>query len=691
MAFPAVLFAQDSKDTVVEQKIQELTSVWKQYNSLSSQDFTFTGMGPVHDLLDRSSYATDTTYNNYLAALHNANMNSVKDDYGLRVTGNIADNFKSPVVIEDNIIYRTRVQAGVDWDIFKEGYYGTKIKMQKEENDYLLQKLEHEQQNRSDLFVDKYARVLYMYNIQKIKVLEKRREINARKLDLARQLNILKEIPYVDVIQVDQAMTDIDGMFMVYKSYNDLVSQRISMKDLPGDPFPLVDLDFQELSSRVVQLQSDQRMADSIIALKIKDLELQMAPVNSISLTASLKYNYYYIDQSVGSRDFVSVGVGFSMPFPLGKKNDIKRLGAEEQLLKYESKSAVKQDAYEELLNTVYEYRYKLKQYMNFSEKRVRYRELLRVERVKEQFGDEEFNPLTALNLLDELLAVNVEMLDLQQQMYLQLLKIADKYPGLEISGCIKPFSLPEASTGEQKMNTSVYIWSSAFDDYSNNYIAEYLLLNHVNHVIVSVRKNGANATRTSALIDTLAQRGITCEMMTGNNDLLKKDVKPFIDSLLSGMNVKNITGIHLDVEPHTLKDYKANEQKYLQQYVNMVKAAAEYCKAKGIKLSVSIPLYYPEDVLKDIYANCDKVYLMAYEKPDLDFIQKKTTEEFALGKDKTVIALRAEDFATRHDMEVFMAKLSDKLKTDRFALHDLSRMISLDQDQLKNNKEDER
>jgi hypothetical protein len=682
--------AQDAKDTVVEQKIQALKDLWKKYNSLSGLESSYSDMGAVTRLFTPVTSSADTTYYMYLTAYRNASLNALHDDYGLSLNANLADNFGSAVIADDNLVYRMRVQAGVDWDLFKEGYFGRRLKAQQMENTYLINKLEHQRQNTSDQFVGRYAGVLYLYNAQKIKVLEKRREINIQKLDLARQLNQLKEIPYVEVIDVDQALTDIDGMFMVYKSYNDLMKDNVNTKYLPETPLPLVDIDFQLLAGQVMKLETSRPNTDSIIRLKVRNQELQNDPWNRVSLKASFKYNYYFIDNTVGSRDYFSLGVGVSVPFPFGKKSDQKVIDAERQLLNYEAQGTPNQEVYEELMNSLYEYRYKLKQYMNFNEKKQRYRELLRVERVKEQFGDEEFNPLTALNLLDELLAVNVEMLDLQQQMYLQLLKIGNKYPGMDLSGCIKPFVLNSITEEENTMNTSIYAWSAALDDYSNNYIAEYLVLNHISNAIISVKRGGAGNQRTAALIDTLFLHGITVELMTGNNKLLKGDVKTALDSMTAGIDLRHVSAIHLDVEPHALKDYKANEQKYLQQYVKMLNEAATYCRTKGLKLCVSIPLFYPEEVLKDVYALCDKVYLMAYERPEVDFIEKKTAEEFRLGKEKTVIALRAEDFATRHDMEVFMAKLKDKLKTDRFALHDLGRMVDLDQGQLKNSKKED-
>jgi hypothetical protein len=682
--------SQNAKDTVVEQKILALTGIWKKYNSLSSQELAFSDMSNVTRLFTRTIIPEDTNYYSYLTAFRNASIDATKDDYGLKLNGNISDNFGSPVIADDDIVYRMRVQAGLDWDIFKEGYFSAKIKTQQLENRYIINKLEHQHQTTTDLFVNKYAGVLYLYNEQKIKLLEKRREINVQKLDLARQLNLLKEIPYVQVIEVDQSLTDIDGMFMVYKGYNDLMKDKVDQKEYAKDPFPLLDIDFQQLAAQVMKLETGRQNTDSIIDLKIKNLQLETDPWNTISLRASFKYNYYFIDNNIGSRDYFSLGLGVSMPIPTGKKNDMKVIDAEKKLLQYEAQGTPNQDVYEELMNNLYEYRYKLKQYMNYNEKKIRYRELLRVERVKEQFGDEEFNPLTALNLLDDLLAVNVEMLDIQQQMYLQLLKIGNKYPGMDLTNCVKPFQLPSSLKEEKKMNLSVYAWSAAFDEFSNNYMAEYLVLNHMTNAIISVKRGGANNTRTAALIDTLYQHGITTELMTGNNKLLKQNITPALDSMITGIDLKHVRGIHLDVEPHTQKDYKGNEQKYMQLYVKMVKDAAAFCTTKGIKLYVSIPLFYPEDVLKEIYSVCDRVYLMAYENPEVDFVERKTVEELKLGKEKTVISLRAEDFATRHDMEVFMAKLSAKLGIDRFALHDLSRMVDLDQGQLKNTQKED-
>jgi hypothetical protein len=140
------------------------------------------------------------------------------------------------------------------------------------------------------------------------------------------------------------------------------------------------------------------------------------------------------------------------------------------------------------------------------------------------------------------------------------------------------------------------------------------------------------------------------------------------------------ITALHLDVEPHVLADYDSNKDKYLNQYVELLKKAKLYCSQKGLKLSVSIPVFYPEPILKEIYAQSDFVYLMAYEHPNADFIIRKVKEEFALDATKTVIALRAKDFKNRNECEKLINELNTTMNASRFALHDLETFVKLDE-----------
>jgi len=303
------------------------------------------------------------------------------------------------------------------------------------------------------------------------------------------------------------------------------------------------------------------------------------------------------------------------------------------------------------------------------------------VERVKEKFGDFEFNPLSALNLLDEMLSVDIEMLDLQQGMYLQLLDINSKIPGSDPASFIKNFSFDTMNITQNNTNKALYIWSEAQTKYTSEYIEEYISLNKISTAIISLRKDQSNKMEAVNLFSKLFSKGIKSELLLGNNKLLSyKDPFIYFDSLISGIDLKMISAIHLDVEPHVLNDFETNKEKYLNEYIALLKNTKLYCTQKGVKLSVSIPVFYPETILKEIYAYSDLVYLMAYEHPNADYIIKKVKEEFALDANKTVIALRAKDFKNRTECEKLINELNKTINATKFALHDFETFVKLDE-----------
>jgi hypothetical protein len=110
-----------------------------------------------------------------------------------------------------------------------------------------------------------------------------------------------------------------------------------------------------------------------------------------------------------------------------------------------------------------------------------------------------------------------------------------------------------------------------------------------------------------------------------------------------------------------------------------MLKNARQYCDSNQFQLSVSIPLSFPDEFIPQIFALCDKVYLMAYENTNIDFIQRKSAEEFAAGKDKITLAFRFKDFKSKIDLYDLIEESRKRFGIDRFALHDFSSMTAAD------------
>jgi hypothetical protein len=77
----------------------------------------------------------------------------------------------------------------------------------------------------------------------------------------------------------------------------------------------------------------------------------------------------------------------------------------------------------------------------------------------------------------------------------------------------------------------------------------------------------------------------------------------------------------------------------------------------------------------------------MAYERPDIEFIQRKSAEEFALNREKTIISVRTKDFPNRLVMEKFIELLDAELNLSRLAIHDLGTLFELDYQSSMNEK----
>jgi len=326
------------------------------------------------------------------------------------------------------------------------------------------------------------------------------------------------------------------------------------------------------------------------------------------------------------------------------------------------------------LLNYYYEYQYKLKQFKNLYHKRLVFLELLRTERVKHDLNDMEFNPNTALFILDDYWSNAIELLDLKQDMYKILLTLKTKLPNVNITEYTKPLNLNNLNIASSNPPfKAVYVWSDAFKNHSQTVINEYCKVNEFNPILISYNTNKIYLQDVSEFISKNYTSNI--HLMLGSNKLLKTGLVGYLDSLKNNIKLSFVKGIHLDLEPHTLPGFKENKESSFENYIAILKQAKKFADDNKLELSVSIPLSYPENVLEEINKNCNTVYLMAYENIDPDFIIKKSAEEKAILKTKCVLALRTKDFDNRTDMDQQFKKLG----FEKTAYHDLDDLIKFD------------
>jgi hypothetical protein len=241
----------------------------------------------------------------------------------------------------------------------------------------------------------------------------------------------------------------------------------------------------------------------------------------------------------------------------------------------------------------------------------------------------------------------------------------------------IKHFNFSSLNPNDSINKKSIYIWSKTFKAYSSDILIQYIKTNQLNNVVLSIKEDSIDNQNQFCRI--LSENNIGVEIMIGNNKAFsEKDFQQYLNTKLSKVDFKSINGIHLDIEPHTFPDWKDKKSEYLAKYIELVKQASSYAKEKNIKLAISIPLTYPEEVVNELFKNVDLIYFMAYENVKEDYLSRKLLS-FEKNKEKIVVAFRTEDFVNRGAMDQFIATFQSKYNFEKIAIHDLGRLILLD------------
>ena len=663
------------KDEAVSKLIRELSALWD-----ANKEETFNSLLDNKSKKSTNLKITSSTIvkNNRVDLLVKRNLieqKLYKKDLGFNFTASYQRNTKTPFLDpEDVVIFKQKAQAGLDWDLLRGGFYDNRLKAKVLSKELEWIKNSNYAQKTTRPFLLSAQQVVTNFNKRKIIILEKRLELNTKQMELIEKLWALKHISKDNYLKALQNKADINGQFELYKSFSDKAEHlKLSAKDTIE--LPLLDLDFDKLISKIDYAQTS---GDSTLpAYLIENARRESSFLREVSLKAYARYSYYDIySQNIPDRKFMSYGVNLSVPLVFNQKEKRELYLINKQI------DNLKQPQVEPgveylLLNYYYDYRYKLKKYYNLVEKRNVFAELLRTESVKQEFYDLEFNPNTALLILDDYWSNAVELLDLHQDMYKTLLSIKEKVPGAEISDFTFPVTVKDNikdSTFIPPPIKAIYIWSKSFTASSTfSMITDYITLNGFNQIVVSYKYDKAYLQTLNAFINKNYTAKIS--LMIGNNKLINGGIPVYLDSLAKSIPLTFVKSIHLDIEPHTFDDFKTNQASYFAKYIQVLSDADAFCKKQNLQLEVSIPLSYPDDVLDKIFSVCNKVYLMAYENIDPDFIARKCEEEMKRGKSKIVLALRTKDFENRAQMEEHFKKLGIK----NIAYHDYETLLELD------------
>jgi hypothetical protein len=377
------------KDSLVSDYIQKLGSIWTQNSNQSFNSYLYSS----NDALSQISYffnfkdeAFDEVFRKKIIAQEKVLSQEqliYKKDKGFNFIAGYQYNFAPPIADADEmVVFRQRFQAGVEWDIFRSGLYENKTKVKQLK--YKQQALNYQRSKSFSNLVLKnnYNMIIYLLNEEKIEVLNARKGFVESFKDITAQLLSLNQITKESYIKVIQHLNDINYQINIYKRYNDLYSKFKASKPQKVS-LPVFDINYEKVAEKMINAT----VVDSADYYNMLAATDQNYFLKDMSLKPNLKYNFYDVYNSASvNRTFLSAGINLSVPLAMNhnlkKQRDV--MNAELQAV---TKSHFGMDTQNVVLNSLYEFSYKQKQYANLLQKRQLFEELLRNEKVKQQYG----------------------------------------------------------------------------------------------------------------------------------------------------------------------------------------------------------------------------------------------------------------------------------------------------------------
>jgi hypothetical protein len=667
------LFAQPQNEQKVTATIKTLQKIFENEESRLSQEKPISRDSSVITFLSKltiqqkdSSYSYDNYYDAYEKLL--------KKQTGLAISGDAIQNFnQSQVDPEEGMLFNRRYSAGLEWNILKDGFFDSRsqLKTLPAERNYF----NHLASNESkDDFGVKMNECIYWFNEHKKSLLVERERILNRQIKYLEDLYFAKKIDKEQLLRSQTRIAEINGMKGIFNSYNQHIDSKFDSTLLAAE-VPLFDLNYDYFFG----ILNSQELADSMRLFLEENLSRQNAWYNDVRLKTYAKYNVFdLLTADPAYRRFFSVGVSVGIPIPFTNKEQtaVNKYKSQKQL--YTLDSDLKNQRIE-LLNLAYEFRYQLKQYIVFHQKRVLANEAIRRERVKAKMLDADFNPLHGLELIDNLLQIDIELLDLKQNLYIKLLRIHSKQNELPLDSMIVQLDLPNYFDFEDETQRGVYVWSKVFETQNPSFIHEYIVYNQFDEAYIAVSENDKLIASKTTLAKALNKSEIDVYPMIGQNKLLDSDdFKGDLEDLLKPFNGWKVAGIHLDIEPHVRPDWKTNKAELMTRYSEIIDQAKVICEAKGWKLSIDIPINMDTAHVNAMFPKVDMIRFMCYENVKQEYLVRKLSA-FAANNNKAMIDLRTEDFKSRDEMELFAKALYKETGIKAFGFHDLYRLIELD------------
>ncbi len=599
-------------------------------------------------------------------------------DWGVRLTTHYLYNFQEGFLFDEGLTFRDRAYIGIEWNLLGNGLWeairNQRLQVLEARSLSLLQS----EKDRRSRYAWLYNGIITMFNRAKIRRLQQRLDFLNRALAILGDLYAYRLLRWDDIQKWQQDRDLVSTLLRTYQTYNtpSFVSftgtplGQLAWPDLDIDSLPIVNLDAGVIL-RSAQLRYP---VDSLLDLTQSRLALQYSPWKDLRLRLILRYTLY--DRLFGrGRDFLSVGAALSFPLSAHLFNYGKIRKAELQLQRFRLNEERAQRI-REVQNILYEYQYKIADYIKFVHKKRILMERLRREAIKHDLGDPNFQALAVLQDLGELHAVEFEMLEIQQQLYLMLARLTQYVPVSDLLGAMKRLILPEAPAFPGA-SLAAYLWSSGFQK-NNEFLLWFLKTSGIEKVFLSLSKK-VDREKAYQFVTQAHDIGLKVYGLLGTSLSLQSDPQMVLEKVRAWAMVP-FDGIHLDLEPQQQTDWKQKQQAYVALWVRILDGLKPWLQRQGWALEVSIPWNLDTTAIRALETRVDRVWVMVYGKRALSRVPKLIREEQNLLGPKLGLALSTKDFKTRPALDQWIRHLENTLDLHEFALHDVEGLLELEE-----------
>jgi hypothetical protein len=371
------------------------------------------------------------------------------------------------------------MQAGMQWNILDNGLVENRsIARELEPENRVMQFRSISQRSRND-YIAKWESVTKAFNRKKLEILRIRREISTLIVPSLWHLQQLNLVTREDVLKAESRSAEIQALFAVYGNFNEYALDDPVLELLNADKLEPRALNYQTL------FEGLGNASDSSLLLLQEIFNQQHHWTREVNAALFARYNLYDLTGTSPSlRSFVSVGVNLSAPIVFRKKEKdaLQGLYLESEKSKI-TESLTAQN--KQLATELYEYHYRLRQYIGLLSKRAYFMEILRQDIARYSVPGFSFNPVRALLTLDDLLSIDIEICDIRQNIVLRMLRILEYYRSGDPERVLQPINYKTQTVAN--ITQQVYVWTSASRENTPKYLLEYPRFTHLSSPIVAV------------------------------------------------------------------------------------------------------------------------------------------------------------------------------------------------------------